>query len=62
MTPLTFEEALVMVKLVDDWGPLMAQMPTHQRNYMKKAFKIRQPRGEDLDVYYAKIVSEASQL
>jgi hypothetical protein len=49
---------------VDDWGPLMAQMPTTQRNYIKKHTKYWISRNaicmtnEALD----KIESEASQL
>lgn len=59
MAPLTFREALALAKLVDDWGPLMAQMPTAQRNHMKKAFKEGRTRG-DIDEWYARCLHEAT--
>lgn len=77
MTPLTLDEALAMVQLVDDWGPLMAQMPTKQRNHFKKGlagklphirwYKPPHPLSPDkapghTDQTYAQLLHEASQL
>lgn len=54
------------MQLVEDWGPMILQMPRKQRNYVKKAFKnsrMWHTQGvKNIDATYARIISEASQL
>lgn len=76
MAPLTFEEALTLAKLVDDWNELIRQMPTKQRNHMKAGLGNKLPHirwyidgkvsheqhADHLDRVYAQLLHEASQL